>query len=446
MPIEQTNSPAPELLVGTAEVDITPEVGIALAGGVRPRASTAVGDPLKIKALALENGGKTLVYVILDVLGLTREVADRAVALAVRQSGVNAESMLWAASHTHCGPYTVPLFGIDAVDRDWLEGIPDAFARCVSQAVETKSPCRMRYARAYQWGLSLNRRIRFKDGWERNRWLVGGAEAGIQALGAAGPVDPEIGVLAFVARDGGLLACMFQSVLHANTRSGNAISADYPAVVASRLAERYGSGAAVLYVPGACGDINRNPSLGHREVGDAVAELILEALADCPAGLEGREYETDLTLCSAKRNVVVPLVDPEIDYEERLAKSQWPQDKLAVFREALERVRREGRDQAETVVQAWRIGRIGLASLPGESLVDIGLRIKEQSPFPWTFPVELGGDYLGYLLTPRAWAAGGYEALIGSLHQPTPEGVETLTETALAMLRRLYHGQPNNTQ
>ena len=53
-------------------------------------------------------------------------------------------------------------------------------------------------------------------------------------------------------------------------------------------------------------------------------------------------------------------------------------------------------------------------------------------------------QYLGYLLTPRAWAAGGYEALIGSLHQPTPEGVETLTETALTMLRRLYHGQPNN--
>ncbi len=100
MPIKQTNSPAPELLVGTAEVDITPEVGIALAGGVRPRASTAVGDPLKIKALALENGGKTLVYVILDVLGLIRSGSAQPSIIESRKALTERSSLIFSSTES----------------------------------------------------------------------------------------------------------------------------------------------------------------------------------------------------------------------------------------------------------------------------------------------------------------------------------------------------------
>ena len=39
-----------ELLVGAAEVDITPPVGTALAGSTTPRTSVGIDDPLTIKA------------------------------------------------------------------------------------------------------------------------------------------------------------------------------------------------------------------------------------------------------------------------------------------------------------------------------------------------------------------------------------------------------------
>ena len=45
------------LQVGTAEVDITPPIGTALAGGLWPRTSVGVEDPLYVKAIVLESGG-----------------------------------------------------------------------------------------------------------------------------------------------------------------------------------------------------------------------------------------------------------------------------------------------------------------------------------------------------------------------------------------------------
>ena len=93
---------------------------------------------------------------------------------------------------------------------------------------------------------------------------------------------------------------------------------------------------------------------------------------------------------------------------------------------------------ARTVIQAWRIGEIGFASLPGEIFVEWGLKIKAESPFPWTYPVELGGDYLGYLVTQQAWEAGGYESLISRSALPSVDGVPMMADTALKLLRRLW--------
>ncbi|HOJ41083.1 MAG TPA: hypothetical protein PK644_11530, partial [bacterium] len=63
-------------------------------------------------------------------------------------------------------------------------------------------------------------------------------------------------------------------------------------------------------------------------------------------------------------------------------------------------------------------------------------------PFPWTYPVELGGDYLGYLVTERAWQEGGYEALIARSARPSVEGVAMLVETVLKMLHHLHQEKP----
>ncbi|MFC1452977.1 hypothetical protein ACFLSJ_06485, partial [Verrucomicrobiota bacterium] len=62
----------------------------------------------------------------------------------------------------------------------------------------------------------------------------------------------------------------------------------------------------------------------------------------------------------------------------------------------------------------------------------------EHSPFPWTFPVELSGGWLGYLVTQAAWEAGGYESLVSRVGAIDVSGVESIVRTVLEMLQHLH--------
>jgi hypothetical protein len=426
-----------ELLVGAAEVDITPPVGVSLAGSLEPRPSTGTDDPLTVKAVVLESRGVQIAYVLLDLIALSRQEGDRAVQLAAAATGIPAEHIVWAASHTHTGPYTMFFLGADKKDVDdaWLERVPERVADAVAKAWESRRPAKLSRLRGYCNRVSHNRRLRFKDGREINTWLLHSGEAEVQCLGAAGPIDPELGMLCFDDAGGTPIAVLWHFTLHTNTNFGPRFSADYPAVVAARLGERFGSGVVSIFAPGACADIN-SPGPRYREVGDCLADVMLTQLAR-------REPRTGgIALGACKARVVVPYRDLTTDQEQRIRDSQWPPEAQESFRRELTLMRQEGVKEAESVVQAWRIGEVGFVSLPGELFVEWGLKIKAESPFPWTYPVELGGDYLGYLVTEQAWEAGGYESLLARSARPSVEGVARLVEAAQELLVQLWEASP----
>lgn len=423
---------ADEMLVGVYEMDITPPVGTLLAGGIYPRVSKGIHDPLMVKAIVLESKGTRLAYVILDICVLTRQIGDKAVELASELTGIPPQNIIWATSHTHSGPYTMPFFGAkeeEVVNKDWLSALPQKFAECVARADERKVPAKMSFLRAYNYNLPLNRRLRFKDGRELNNWLIDRGETA-QCIGTAGPVDPEIGILAFDDMKGELIAVLFNFALHLTTHFGEEFSADYPAVVAQRIREAFGERVVTLYMPGAMGDINAYRSM--EETGNLLADSIIPKLGN-------RKPDGRAPLLGAmKREIVVPYRDFTQDQEDRIRASQWPEDVQEVFRKELEIMRAEGIREGRTLLSVWRIGDIAFAGLPGELFVEWGLKIKEESPFDWTFPVELCGDYQGYLVTEKAWKAGGYESLIARSAKPSAEGVAKMIEEVLDMLRELY--------
>ena len=61
----------------------------------------------------------------------------------------------------------------------------------------------------------------------------------------------------------------------------------------------------------------------------------------------------------------------------------------------------------ETIVQALRIGDLGIATSPCETFVETGLAIKANSPLRPTFTIELANDYAGYLPTAEQHRLGG---------------------------------------
>ena len=241
----------PILAVGTAEVDITPPVGTPLAGSLKPRDSQGVSNPLFAKALVLESASTRLAYVALDVISLERGFGgDEAVRLASEATGIPEDHICYSCSHTHTGPYTRRRL-MEYVDQEWMAAFPRAFAEAVVRADRAKVPARISRCRAFEYRIQHNRRIRFRDGRHINTWLLGAHVNGdLQSVGSAAPVDPEVGVLAFDDLDGNLLAVLYHFTLHANSDFGPEFSADYPAVVADRVREAFGTQATCLFMPG----------------------------------------------------------------------------------------------------------------------------------------------------------------------------------------------------
>ncbi len=420
--------------VGAAELEITPPVGTALAGGNAPRDSVGVHDPLMLKVVVMESGGVILVYAQFDLIGLNQQFDDRAVRVVSEQTGIPEVNIFWSASHTHSGPYTLSnMASEECINQPWLDALPEKFAAAVTFAKQNSRSARSSRIRGFCNTVGHNRRLRFKDGRDINTWLVHRGEEDVQCLGAAAPIDPEICGLCFEDSKGAPVAVLWNYAVHTNSQWGDGFSADYPGVVASRLRERFGPAVISIYMPGAFADIN--PILPCREVGDTLATVILSQLD------KRKPQDGKIKLGALSREVLIPLRDFSGDQEKRIQDSQWNEAGKQFFRNELEMVRKAGVTEARLRVHAWRVGDTCFVGLPGELFVEWGLELKEKSPFPWTIPVGLCRNYVGYLPTARALQGGGYEGLICRHTLISAEGVKLLIDEGLDMLGELWADQ-----
>jgi len=421
------------LTAGAAEVDITPPVGTGMVGGLQPRPSTGVDDPLFAKALVVEANGVHVACVQLDIALLPRSLGDPCVRLASERTGIPADHIIWTTSHTHTGPITeAEAYPDDDTSREmkWTALLPGKFAEAVMKADAARQPVSVSRVRGYCDSVMANRRFRYKDGREINRWLQNRGEDDVQCLGSAAPIDPEVAALCFDNKHGRPVVILWTFACHANAGFGAGLSADYPAIVAARFRKQFGKDVTSLYLPGACGDVN--PLLPYREIGSRLADVLI-------GQLETRKpMKGPVVLDACRKDVVVPFRKFRSDDAKRQRESQWDPVCQKWFTRQLAQLRKKGKTSANSFVQAFRIGDTGFVTLPGELFVQWGLHLKEKSPFPWTFPVELSGDYLGYLVTEQAYRAGGYESLYSWAARPSVKGVRHLVTSGLACLKKLW--------
>lgn len=85
-------------------------------------------------------------------------------------------------------------------------------------------------------------------------------------------------------------------------------------------------------------------------------------------------------------------------------------------------------------VQVLRIGDLFLAGLPGEQFVEYALEIKRRAPRR-TFVISLAnGELQGYIVTPEAAAADGYEAAWALFR---PESGARMVNAVLKMMEEM---------
>jgi neutral ceramidase len=431
------------LQVGLAEIDITPPVGYRMDGYFYERLNTGQRDPLKAKALVLQQGATRAALVVCDLIGMPQSMSSEVRALAAKRTGIPAANIAISATHTHTGPLfagerarvfseqAAAKFGTDPLAAvKYPEALRDKLVEVIAAANARVSPAMMEFVGAQEDRVSFNRRFHLKDGTVRFNPGVLNPEI----VGAAGPIDPDVPFVLFT-KDKKPVGSLTVFAVHADTVGGTEYSADYPGQLADELRREFGGEFISVFGTGTCGDINHIDVSGRRRynarlIGEQLGIAILSARARLPLDRPA------LAVMSARLSLPLRTVSAEqaASAKANMAKVGTNDPPFLTQVEivtTLDLLRRGTTLDAE--VQVFRLHPdVAIVLLPGEVFADLGLAIKRGSPFKHTVVIELSNDNPAYIPTEKAFKEGSYETVNSRI---VPGGGERLVETAIQLLK-----------
>lgn len=435
---------AQALNIGVASVDVTPPLGLNIAGNHWPTASVGIRDPLLCKALVLDNGISRVALVTIDILGLERSDVLRARELAATRAALPAEHVIISCTHTHQGPPTITMLRgpADAQLSAYMEALPRRIAEAVALATASLEPVEWGYTSALQEQVSHYRRLKLKNGRVLNSWVVRPDD---DIAGPAGEIEPELPILAFRTPTG-LRSVLVNYACHATCSDGTARwSANYPGEFAIAISHALALPAEhVLYTAGA--EANINPTLTDPAIcGQALAAAV-------PPCMDTILWHSTAQLTIAERAITLPPRCPEgfpfaliaEVYEKAMSPLNFGRI-VKAYADAYVKLLERGAVPIETALQVLALDDVAVVAIPGELFVELGREIKRRSPFPQTIIVTLANDYIGYIPHQAAFAEGGYETIFASQSRLAPEAGDLIVGAAVDVLQTIATHQDEHT-
>lgn len=431
--------PAPALQAGFGVEDITPAAGAQMPGGFGKRPAKGVRDPLLAVACVVTDGRTPVALVGIDALFVTRPTVLAARDLVQKATGIPGASVLIGASHTHSGGPIADCLGSDA-DPAYLDRVAHAIAAAVEKAWTSRRPCEIGIGTGHEDAISFNRRFLMRDGREITHPGKPGTPHNADIVRPAGPIDPDVGVLAVRAPKGAVAGVVVNFACHNTVMGGDLFSADYVGALRRHLQARFGEGTPVVFLLGPCGDItqvdNRSAAV---EFGPDHCDLMGRKLAaEALRTIERLEWRGEAATAAATETVPLAIrAEPDPDAERPPYGLGSGQDEA--YAQERKRVAEE-RTRTPAIpceVQAIRIGPLGIATNGAEYFCEYGLRIKEASPLRPTWVVSLANEWIGYVPTAQAFVGGGYEPRTARSSKLAPDAGQRLVETALKALGRV---------
>jgi len=407
-----------KLAVGTAKADITPQVKVWMDGMPRNHESEGVHDHIFARALVISPDGddvrSSFVLVSCDVCAVDEETTDEIKKAVSEKTGIPAENMVIAATHTHSGPALHGFFNPKARQYETEEFMPKLI-QVICQANQALAPAKIGWANGAEDTINYYRRLRTKDGKIIMNWEEFSPD---QITGPAEEGDPELGVLKIVSAGDpeSVFAIIYSHAGHPNVMSGEnfQISGDYPGLSSRILEEKYGGVALFLNAANGSMDIDGLKDRNWEGV-DRTGAALADATAAVAENITPKQ-EAKFAVTTRKFTVPTRQITPE---------------ELAWAREIMQNASGEIVTLVDGVGDEWKaelflsldqkkgssiplemtgiaIGEVAFLSFPGELFTEIGRKIKTRSPFPYTYFIGLANGYNGYFPTTKAISEGGY--------------------------------------
>lgn len=456
---------AGDLRAGASAVDVSPQqFPVSLRSGKAMDAS-AIHDPLHARAIVLDDGETTLAVAVLDALGAPPEMLNEAKQIAVEKTGIPVHRMLISSTHSHSTPPSNRTEGSPG-DVAYRELLINGLAQAIIEAYEKREPASVGVASHDLQEEVFNRRWFLKPGkmpanpFGKMDIVKMNPGTNPEVLDRpAGPTDPELMILSLQNAKRKPLGMLANYALHyvggvAPRHASSDYFGEFSRLMPSRL--RAGPEFVAMMSNGASGDINNIPFLVNRPPREPFEQIgiVARKAADTAyfAYKKIDSHDSNITLDMVEREVALryrrPSEDDVVAARKVLAItdedkiSQLPKKAESYARKTIRAHEREEKFLTVTI-QAIRIGDFAIVGIPFETLVEIGLEIKDKSSFSKTMVIGLANGRHGYLPPPEQHRLGGYETWLGT-NVVQEDASVILTENLLEMLNELQSSMKND--
>jgi len=432
------------LFAGTGRRCTNPPPNIAHGGWGAQKHEQAEGIDLDlwVTALALSDRTTSALLLDLDIQILTNQRADQIRSAVSKATGLPVENIRASATHTHSGPVPYRSWiekGYELVDP-WFADVARWSAEAAMEALANLQPVQLRAGRG-TCHINTNRRAATPQG---DRFL---------GVNPDGPCDREVLVFRLDRPDGTPVAVVVNYACHPTIMgpANRLITPDYPGAT-KRVVEQ-SVGGVCFFLQGSAGDqgpiqsFQADPRI-YRQLGAVLGHAaagIALGLDAIPSSMKFREvlpsgaplgiYDPEFAFFSG---VPVRVVDKEIlvPLREGLPERKAAAEKLEHWKSRLKAAREAGDQGAatEATYMARRadiqlrmaddfggktaagvrshivcFGDVALVGCNIEPFCEIGMAVKNQSPFPVTIMAGYTNGRMAYMPTAEEWPKGGYE-------------------------------------
>ena len=365
---------------GTSKINITPDEPVRMSGyAARSEPFKGVHDDIFASAVVFDNGQIKTCIITADVIGFSHEYVDETKNMIEKETGIPAASILITAAHNHGGPTTRAYGGEPTKsETEYVKILKEKMVQIVKESDEKLEPVKIGVAKG-TCKMNVNRRARHAEG---GIWLGRNPE---------GVCDNEVGVIRLDAMNGKTIGLLVNWPCHATTggQENYMITGDWPGAAAREIEKTYPD-AVVLVSAGASGDINPiyGPNNNFNDI-DAIGQTLASEVIRICADAETYPMK-DLSVS----NQVIKAAG------KKTSASRMPDVSL------------DPGPEVDIRVSSLKIGNILIAGISGELMNEIGLQVKEESPYKHTFVYTHCNGNSGYLCTDIAYKEGGYEPMV----------------------------------
>lgn len=420
-----------KLYAGFSRVNITPMMGIKLAGYYKVRHAEGVLDELEINALALACGDEKAVIISIDHLGIVQEIIEEYSSHISEATGLPKDAIYIHATHTHTAPF-LNMDSEDVLEQEYYQMVMRKLADAAVLALEDLKPARMGWGIGEAPNIAFVRRFRMKDGSVMTNPGVDNPDI----VAPIGDVDERVSVLRF-KRESADDIVLVHFADHPDTVGGNKISADWPGMT-RRIVEKSIVNVKCIFFNGAQGDVNHvnvHPTGGY--LNDMFMDFDNVARGYEHARYMGRvvtggvlqtydkvKYIDVNTLRYKQRMIRIPSNQPQKEdleqayYINKLytegRDNELPYTGMMLTTKVAEAARmirlENGPEYFDMKLSGIAIGDVVLIGIPGEPFTGVGRALKDTEGCELVLPMCNTNGKQGYFPMKDSYEEGGYEA------------------------------------